>query len=109
MKVDWKSMELSYLFEVNDALYFCLYMCYKLLLWYLKFVLHFQDKYATHFANNIKKAKPVSGSDIIQKAQSIDGDVRIKYKDQWDFENIAQKFGIFQEWKVFQLFLFSTS
>ncbi|GAU33683.1 hypothetical protein TSUD_310910 [Trifolium subterraneum] len=65
VQVDWKSMDLSYLLE---------------------------DKYAIHFANNIKKAKPVSGADIVQKAQNIDGDVRIKYTDQWDFENIAQQF-----------------
>lgn len=72
VQVDWKSMDLSYLLE---------------------------DKYVIHFANNIKKAKPVSGADFAQKARNIDGDVRIKYKDQWDFENIAQQFGIFQEWK----------
>jgi hypothetical protein len=83
------------------------FICNKMLLWYVNFVLHFQDKYAIHFANNIKNAKPVSGADIVQKAHNIDGDVRIKYKDQWDFENIAQQFGIFQEWKVFLLFLFS--
>lgn len=62
-----------------------------------------------HFANNVKKAKPVSGADVVQKAYNIDGDVRIKYKDQSDFENIAQQFGIFQEWKVIQLFLLLTS
>lgn len=72
VQVDWKSMDLSYLLE---------------------------DKYVIHFANIIKKAKPVSGADFAQKARNIDGDVRIKYKDQWDFENIAQQFGIFQEWK----------
>lgn len=71
--------------------------------------LHFQDKYNIHLANNIKKAKPVSGADIVQKTHNIDGDVRIKYNDQWDFENIAQQFGVFQEWKVFLLFLFLTS
>ncbi|CAK8569409.1 unnamed protein product [Lathyrus sativus] len=72
VQVDWKSMDLSYLLE---------------------------DKYNIHFANNIKKAKPVSGADIVQKTHNIDGDVRIKYNDQWDFENIAQQFGVFQEWK----------
>lgn len=72
VQVDWKSMDLSYLLE---------------------------DKYVIHFANNIKKAKPVSGADFAQMARNIDGDVCIKYKDQWDFENIAQQFGIFQEWK----------
>ncbi|KAL5066580.1 hypothetical protein RYX36_028317 [Vicia faba] len=72
VQVDWKSTDLSYLLE---------------------------DKYNIHFANNIKKAKPVSGADIVQKTHNIDGDVRIKYNDQWDFENIAQQFGVFQEWK----------
>ncbi|CAL5205735.1 unnamed protein product [Lathyrus oleraceus] len=72
VQVDWKSMDLSYLLE---------------------------DKYNIHLANNIKKAKPVSGADIVQKTHNIDGDVRIKYNDQWDFENIAQQFGVFQEWK----------
>lgn len=77
-----------------------------MLLWYVNFVLHFQDKYNIHFANYIKKAKPVSGADFVQKAHNIAGDVRIKYNDQWDFENIAQQFGVFQEWKVFLLLLF---
>ncbi|XP_050880863.1 alpha-1,3-mannosyl-glycoprotein 2-beta-N-acetylglucosaminyltransferase isoform X5 [Lathyrus oleraceus] len=72
VQVNWKSMDLSYLLE---------------------------DKYNIHLANNIKKAKPVSGADIVQKTHNIDGDVRIKYNDQWDFENIAQQFGVFQEWK----------
>ena len=49
-----------------------------------------------------------SGADMVLKAYNIDGDVRIKYEDQSDFENIARQFGIFQEWKVIQLFLFFT-
>ena len=72
VKVDWKLMDLSYLLE---------------------------DKYSMHFANVIKKATPVYGADMVLKASNIDGDVRIKYKDQSDFENIAHQFGIFQEWK----------
>lgn len=72
VQVEWKSMDLSYLLE---------------------------DKYTIHFANNVKKAKPVFGADIVHKAHNIDGDVRIMYKDQSDFENVAQQFGIFQEWK----------
>ncbi|XP_027356681.1 alpha-1,3-mannosyl-glycoprotein 2-beta-N-acetylglucosaminyltransferase isoform X1 [Abrus precatorius] len=72
VQVDWKSMDLSYLLE---------------------------DKYSVHFANIVKKAKPVYGADMVLKAYNIDGDVRIKYKDQSDFENIARQFGIFQEWK----------
>ncbi|KAJ1379376.1 Glycosyl transferase, family 13 [Sesbania bispinosa] len=59
-----------------------------------------EDKYATHFANIVKKAKPVFGADLVLKAYNIDGDVRIRYEDQSDFENIARQFGIFQEWKV---------
>ncbi|KAH1123477.1 hypothetical protein AAZX31_06G000300 [Glycine max] len=72
VKVDWKSMDLSYLLE---------------------------DKYSMHFANVVKKATPVYGADMVLKAYNIDGDVRIKYEDQSDFENIARQFGIFQEWK----------
>ncbi|KAK7310559.1 hypothetical protein RJT34_08140 [Clitoria ternatea] len=72
VKVDWKSMDLSYLLE---------------------------DKYSMHFANIVKKAKPVSRADVILKASSIDGDLRIIYKDQSDFKNIASQFGVFQEWK----------
>ncbi|XP_020237698.1 alpha-1,3-mannosyl-glycoprotein 2-beta-N-acetylglucosaminyltransferase isoform X1 [Cajanus cajan] len=72
VKVDWKKMDLSYLLE---------------------------DKYTMHFANIVKKATPIYGADMVLKAYNIDGDVRIKYKDQLDFENIARQFGIFQEWK----------
>jgi len=62
-----------------------------------------------HFANTVKKATPVYGAGVVLKAYNIDGDVRIKYRDQSDFENIASQFGIFQEWKVIQLCLFLTS
>ncbi|RDX61027.1 Alpha-1,3-mannosyl-glycoprotein 2-beta-N-acetylglucosaminyltransferase, partial [Mucuna pruriens] len=72
VKVDWKSMDLSYLLE---------------------------DKYSMHFANIVKKATPVYGADMVLKAYNIDGDVRIKYIDQSHFENIARQFGIFEEWK----------
>ncbi|KAK7258044.1 hypothetical protein RIF29_32440 [Crotalaria pallida] len=72
VQVDWKSMDLSYLLE---------------------------DKYTTHFANIVSEAKPVYGAHMVLKANSIDGDVRIKYNDQSDFENIARQFGIFEEWK----------
>ncbi|KAJ4965980.1 hypothetical protein NE237_017829 [Protea cynaroides] len=70
--VDWKSMDLSYLKE---------------------------DKYIRHFADIVSNAKPIHGTDAVLKAHNIDGDVRIPYKDQADFENIARQFGIFQEWK----------
>ncbi|OIV96287.1 hypothetical protein TanjilG_05127 [Lupinus angustifolius] len=72
VQVDWKSLDLSYLLE---------------------------DKYTMHFANIVDKAKPVYGADMVAKAYNIDGDMRIKYKDQSDFENIAHQFGIFEEWK----------
>ncbi|XP_009340806.2 alpha-1,3-mannosyl-glycoprotein 2-beta-N-acetylglucosaminyltransferase [Pyrus x bretschneideri] len=70
--VDWKSMDLSYLME---------------------------DKYIKHFADIVKKAKPIRGSDLVLKARNIGGDVRIQYNDQPDFEYIAGQFGIFEEWK----------
>ncbi|CDP14492.1 unnamed protein product [Coffea canephora] len=72
VQVDWKSMDLSYLME---------------------------DKYVKHFAELVKNAKPVYGADAVLKAYNIDGDVRIQYRDQMDFEFIARQFGIFEEWK----------
>ncbi|XP_022763793.1 alpha-1,3-mannosyl-glycoprotein 2-beta-N-acetylglucosaminyltransferase-like isoform X2 [Durio zibethinus] len=73
IKVDWKSQDLSYLME---------------------------DKYTKYFANILKMAKPVSGTDAILKASNIQGDVRIQYRDQSDFERIARHFGVFEEWKA---------
>lgn len=70
--VDWKSKDLSYLTK---------------------------DKYALYFTDMLNKAKPVTGVDAVLKAANIDGDIRIKYKDQSDFEYIAGQFGVFQEWK----------
>lgn len=70
--VKWKSMDLSYLKEEN---------------------------YLNYFAGLIKKAIPVSGNDLVLKTNNVDGDVRIMYKDQPDFEVIAGQFGIFEEWK----------
>lgn len=72
VQVDWKSMDLSYLEE---------------------------DKYVKHFADMLKKATPIYGSSAILKASNIEGDVRILYRDQSDFEDIARQFGIFEEWK----------
>lgn len=72
VQVNWKSMDLSYLME---------------------------DNYVKHFAEMVKKAKPVHGNDIVLKVSNIRGDVRIKYRDQSDFERIASQFGIFEEWK----------
>ncbi|XP_059654140.1 alpha-1,3-mannosyl-glycoprotein 2-beta-N-acetylglucosaminyltransferase isoform X4 [Cornus florida] len=72
VQVDWKRMDLSYLME---------------------------DKYVKHFADMVKNAKPIYGTDAVLKANNIDGDLRIQYKDQADFERIALQFGIFEEWK----------
>ncbi|KAL1810270.1 alpha-1,3-mannosyl-glycoprotein 2-beta-N-acetylglucosaminyltransferase isoform X2 [Daucus carota subsp. sativus] len=72
VQVDWKSMNLSYLIE---------------------------DNYVQHFGDLVKSAKPVRGADPVLEAYNIDGDVRIQYRDQEDFERIAAKFGIFEEWK----------
>lgn len=72
VQVNWKSRDLSYLMK---------------------------DNYVKHFAEMVKKAKPVHGNDIVLKVSNIGGDVRIKYRDQSDFERIARQFGIFEEWK----------
>ncbi|XP_019266398.1 PREDICTED: alpha-1,3-mannosyl-glycoprotein 2-beta-N-acetylglucosaminyltransferase isoform X1 [Nicotiana attenuata] len=72
VQVDWKSMDLSYLLE---------------------------DNYVKHFGDLVKKAKPIHGADAVLKAFNIDGDVRIQYRDQLGFEDIARQFGIFEEWK----------
>ncbi|PSS08233.1 Alpha-1,3-mannosyl-glycoprotein like [Actinidia chinensis var. chinensis] len=72
VKVDWQSMNLSYLTE---------------------------EKYTKHFASMVKNARPVYGTDAVFKASNIDGDVRVQYKNQLDFERIARQFGIFEEWK----------
>ncbi|CAN1805207.1 Alpha-1,3-mannosyl-glycoprotein 2-beta-N-acetylglucosaminyltransferase [Linum perenne] len=60
---------------------------------------YLQDKYPKHFAELVTNAKPVYGKDAVLKAFNIVGDVRIQYKDEADFANIARKFGIFEEWK----------
>ncbi|KAI8533277.1 hypothetical protein RHMOL_Rhmol11G0285200 [Rhododendron molle] len=57
------------------------------------------DQYATHFADMVKNARPIHGTDAVLKVSNIDDDVRILYKDQEDFERIAHQFGIFEEWK----------
>ncbi|KAK2633097.1 hypothetical protein EUGRSUZ_L00584 [Eucalyptus grandis] len=72
VQVDWKSKDLSYLME---------------------------DEYIRHFAAILKNAKPIYGADAVLKASNVQGDVRVQYKDQPDFERIAPQFGVFQEWK----------
>lgn len=71
-QVDWKTMNLSYLMEYN---------------------------YPKYFTNILRNAKAVHGNDAVLKAYNTEGDVRIQYKDQSDFERIARQFGIFEEWK----------
>lgn len=51
----------------------------------------------------VKNARPVSGIDAVLKAYNIDGDVRIQYRDQAEFEHVAAQFGIFEEWKVISI------
>ncbi|KAK3195636.1 hypothetical protein Dsin_026946 [Dipteronia sinensis] len=72
VQVDWKSRDLSYLTK---------------------------DKYTNYFAKIVKKAKPLPGADALLKVHNIEGDVRIQYKNQRQFEDIARQFGIFEEWK----------
>ncbi|VVB10208.1 unnamed protein product [Arabis nemorensis] len=72
VKVDWKAMDLGYLTEGN---------------------------YTKYFSHLVRQARPIQGSDLVFKAQNINGDVRIRYQDQAEFERIAGAFGIFEEWK----------
>ncbi|KAL8234357.1 hypothetical protein R6Q59_020457 [Mikania micrantha] len=72
LPIDWKSMNLTYLME---------------------------DKFVKHFADLVKGANPLYGTDLILKINNIKGDVRINYRDQPHFEEIARQFGIFEEWK----------
>ncbi|CAL9228694.1 unnamed protein product [Arabidopsis halleri] len=72
VKVDWKAKDLGYLTEGN---------------------------YTKYFSGLVRQARPIQGSDLVLKAQNIKGDVRIRYKDQAEFERIAREFGIFEEWK----------
>lgn len=51
----------------------------------------------------VKNARPASGIDAVLKAYNIDGDVRIQYRDQAEFEHVAAQFGIFEEWKVISI------
>ncbi|KAF8406721.1 hypothetical protein HHK36_008813 [Tetracentron sinense] len=76
-------MEVAFLFDCGQEIMFC----------------YPQDNYRRHFANIVSNSKPVHGTDVVLKAYNIDGDVRIQYKDQADFERIARQFGIFEEWK----------
>lgn len=53
-----------------------------------------------HFADLVKGANRLYGSDLILKINNLKGDVRINYRDQQHFEEIAHQFGVFEEWKV---------
>ncbi|KMZ57737.1 Alpha-1,3-mannosyl-glycoprotein 2-beta-N-acetylglucosaminyltransferase, family GT13 [Zostera marina] len=70
--VDWKTVDLNYLTE---------------------------DNFLNYFAKLVSDAKAVSGHDAVLQAYNIDGDMRIPYNDQSDYERIARQFGIFEEWK----------
>ncbi|KAJ4865733.1 3-mannosyl-glycoprotein 2-beta-N-acetylglucosaminyltransferase [Raphanus sativus] len=72
VKVEWNAMDLGYLTEGN---------------------------YTKYFSGLVRQARPIQGPDLVLKAQNIKGDVRIRYKDQAEFERIAGEFGIFEEWK----------
>ncbi|KAG0458707.1 hypothetical protein HPP92_021835 [Vanilla planifolia] len=71
VKVHWKEMELDYLLEGN---------------------------FLSYFTKMVAGVKPL-GVDFVGKASSMDGDVRIKYNNQAEFEQIAHQFGIFSEWR----------
>jgi len=58
-----------------------------------------------YFASLVRQATPLNGKDAALKANYVNGDVRIQYGDQPDFERIARQFGIFEEWKVSNLIL----
>ncbi|VAH85169.1 unnamed protein product [Triticum turgidum subsp. durum] len=82
--IDWNSEDLSYLTEEN---------------------------FLIKFGKDVANATPVRGSDDLLKAHNLDMDVRIQYNDQGDFERVARRFGVFEEWKVplltqFNLFMF---
>lgn len=68
-------------------------------------VCYLQDNFLNYFAKLVSDAKAVSGHDAVLQAYNIDGDMRIPYNDQSDYERIARQFGIFEEWKVIVLFL----
>lgn len=72
MHVNWSSMNLSYLLENN---------------------------FVNYFANLVRQATPLKGKDAALKANYVNGDVRIQYRDQPDFVRIALQCGIFEEWK----------
>ena len=48
----------------------------------------------------VLKATAISGNDVASKAYNVEGDVRIQYYSQAEFERLARQFGIFEEWKV---------
>ncbi|XP_042420977.1 alpha-1,3-mannosyl-glycoprotein 2-beta-N-acetylglucosaminyltransferase-like isoform X1 [Zingiber officinale] len=72
VQVDWKSANLSFLME---------------------------DKFLSHFAKMVSDATPIWEPEAILKAHTFNSDVKIQYRDQAHFEQIARKFGIFDEWK----------
>jgi len=72
VKIDWKSKDLTYMEE---------------------------RQYNQDFGALVAKAKLVQASEAMKEANRGEGDIRVEYNSQWDFTNLAQQFGIFQEWK----------
>lgn len=99
-KIDWKSMDLSYLMEVTLMLLPLYAYTVSWSLLPLNIFHYWQDKFLNHFAKLVSDAKLVTGPDFVLKASNINGDIKIKYRDQQEFEIVARQFGIFEEWKV---------
>lgn len=51
----------------------------------------------------MNQAMPIPFEGAVQQANRVEGDLRIEYVDQSTFEEAAQQFGVFKEWKVFSM------
>ncbi|PKA60812.1 Alpha-1,3-mannosyl-glycoprotein 2-beta-N-acetylglucosaminyltransferase [Apostasia shenzhenica] len=58
-----------------------------------------KGEFLRHFVKLLMDAKEVHGSNVVSNAKNAEYDVKILYRDQTDFERIAGRFGIFEEWK----------
>ncbi|CAM6100795.1 unnamed protein product [Calypogeia fissa] len=70
--VNWKTTDLSYLLE---------------------------PKYSKDFGAAVNEAMPIPLGGAVSEASRLEGDVRIEYNSQEMFEEAAQQFGVFEEWK----------
>lgn len=43
---------------------------------------------------------PINPIKALEEASKVDGDVRVEYTSQAEFEHLAALFGVFREWKV---------